>query len=207
MIASLRTIAARRRFALKRILFLVMLVLTMVMLLTGCASNADTAPTADPKNMTGATQSPMQPGAIPQATDGGLLGDLGNTIGDALNGRNDAALSTSDDALKASQELRDAVQKLTEVDTAVAAVAGNTALVGVTFDNSYKGAVDDRLNGMILDRAAAIHPGITQVAVTSSAEEISQISSLYQMLQSGGAYATVKADLDNLAGKLKIFRK
>lgn len=190
----------------KRILFVVMLVTALGLMLTGCASNADTAPTADPRSTTGVTQNPVLPSNIPQATDDGLLGDLGDAIGDTLTGR-ETPLSTAEDALKASQELRDAVQKLTEVDTAVAAAAGNTALVGVTFNGSYQGGVDDRLNGMILDRAMAIHPGITRIAVTSSPEEISQISSLYQMLQSGSAYATVKADLDTLAGKLDTYRK
>ena len=80
-------------------------------------------------------------------------------------------------------------------------------MVGVTFDGSYKGGVDDRLNGMILDRAKAVHPGITQVAVTSNSDEISKISSLYQTMQSGGPYATVKADLDALAARLNVYRK
>ena len=52
------------------------------------------------------------------------------------------------------------MQKLTEVDTAVAVAVGNTALVGVTLDGSYRGGVDDRLQAMVLDRAQAVHPGI-----------------------------------------------
>ena len=191
----------------KKILFLLMLTLAAALALTGCASSADSAPTADPNGAGMATGIPLIPSNIPQSTDGGMLGNLGDTISDTLNGGREAALTTAEDALKASKDLRDAVQKLTEVDTAVAAAAGNTAVVGVTFDGSYKGGVDDRLNGMILDRAKAVHPGITQVAVTSHSDEISKISSLYQTMQSGGPYATVKADLDALAARLNVYRK
>ena len=187
----------------KKMLFLTMLTLALALMLTGCASNADTAPTADP----GVTSQPVIPSNIPQTTDQGMLGDLGNTIGEALNGGNSAMLSNADEALKASQDLRDAVQKLTEVDTAVAAAAGNTALVGVTFNGSYQGGVDDRLNAMVLDRAKAAHAGITRIAVTSNADEIDQISSLYQMLQSGSSYSTVRADLETLAGKMNMYQK
>ncbi|MBQ9300950.1 MAG: YhcN/YlaJ family sporulation lipoprotein [Clostridia bacterium] len=191
----------------KRILFLTMLTLAMALMLTGCASNADTTPTTDPGGMGNATAQPLVPSNIPQTTDQGLLGELGNTIGETLSGGSNAALSTAEEALKASQELRDAVQKLTEVDTAVAAAAGNTALVGVTFNSSYQGAIDDRLNAMVLDRAKTAFSGIDRIAVTSNADEIDQISSLYQMLQSGSAYATVKADLEALASKMDIYQK
>ena len=188
-----------------------MLTLAMALMLTGCASNADTAPTADPNGMGNGmgttTAQPLIPSNIPQTTDQGMLGELGNTIGETLTGGNNAALSTAEEAVKASQDLRDAVQKLTEVDTAVAAAAGNTALVGVTFNNSYQGGIDDRLNAMVLDRAKTAFPGITRIAVTSNSDEIDQISSLYQMLQSGSSYATVKADLEALAGKMDVYQK
>ena len=186
----------------KRILLLIMLTLALGLTLTGCASSADAAPTADPR----ASQNPVMPSNIPQATDQGMLGDLGETIGNTLTGR-DNPLTTAEDALKASRELRDAVQKLTEVDTAVAVTAGNTALVGVTFDGSYKGGVDDRLRAMILDRAQAVHPGITRVAVTEKTAEIDQISSLFRALQSNGSYTTLKTDVDTMATKLDVYQK
>ena len=171
--------------------------------LTGCSSSADTQPSVSP-GMT--TASPLLPSNIPQATDGGLLGDLGEKLDDTLNGRDDA-LTTSEDALKASQELRDAVQKLTEVDTAVAVTVGNTALVGVKLVDSYRGGVDDRLQGMVLDRAQAIHPGIDEIAVTADEKAVEEITSLYDMLRSGSPYTTVKANADTLAEGLDLYKK
>ena len=209
MIASLRTIAARRRYALKRTVFLTLLCVALAITLAGCASNADGGPSPS-AGMNTPSVSPMASN-MPSATDNGILGelsDLGDAVGDTLTGNNRGrVITTAEDALTASKELRDAVQKLTEVDTAVAVVTGDTALVGVTFDASYQGSADDRLRGMVLDRARAIHPGIEKVAITSAADDISEISSLYQMLQSGSAFTTVKANADTLAARLDVFRK
>lgn len=187
----------------KRTLFLLLLTLLAALALTGCSSSADTEPSVSP-GMT--TASPLLPSNIPQATDGGLLGDLGEKLDDTLNGRDDA-LTTSEDALKASQELRDAVQKLTEVDTAVAVAVGNTALVGVTLDDSYRGGVDERLQGMVLDRAQSIHGGITEIAVTADEKAVEEITSLYDMLRSGSPYTTVKANADTLAEGMDLYKK
>lgn len=183
----------------KRMLFVFLLAMAAALMLTGCASNADAGATASPAPMTQGTVQPILPSNIPQTTDEGILGDL-------LDGDH-PGITTSEDALKVSQELRNALQRLTEVDTAAAVAVGNTALVGVTYDSSYQGGLDDRLRGMMLDRAQAAHSGITRVAATDKAEDISEIASLYQMLQSGSAYATVKADADALIARLELYQK
>ena len=189
----------------KRTILLLLATLLAAFALTGCSSSADTEPSVSPGLNNMATASPLLPSNIPQATDSGLLGDLGEKL-DGMTGRNDAGLTTSEDALKASKELRDAVQKLTEVDTAVAVAAGNTALVGLKLDSNYRGQVDDRLRGMVLDRAQAIHPGITSVAVTTDEKAMEEIKALYQMLQSGSPYTTVKANADTLAEGMDLYK-
>lgn len=188
----------------KRILFLTLLTLALALLLTGCASSADTMPSQSPG--VNGTASPLIPSNIPQATDDGMLGDLGDRVDDLLNGR-DGVLMNAEDALKASRSLRDAVQKLTEVDTADAVVTGSTALVGVTYDASYRGGIDDRLRAMVLDRAQAVTPAITAVAVTDDAAAIKEIASLYDLLQGGTAYSTVQADAEKLAESLERYQK
>ena len=185
-----------------------MLCAAFALLLTGCASNADTAPSASPGMNSAGPATTM----MPSATDGGMLGevgdelkDLGNDVGDLLTGR-DRPISTAEEALRASQDLRDDVQKLTEVDTAVAVATGSTALVGVTFDASYKGQADDRLMAMVLDRARAVYPGIRAVAVTADQDAVSEIASLYQMLQNGTPYATVRTNADTLAKGMTLYQ-
>ena len=193
----------------KKTIFITLLCLATALMLTGCASNADTEPSPS-AGITTPGVNPMT-SAMPNATDNGnILNDIGNglnNLGDALGGRDGQQLTSAEDALTVSKELRDAVQKLTEVDTAVAVAAGNTALVGVSFNSSYQGKVDDRLRAMVLDRAKAIHPAITTVAITDDESMISEISSLYQMLQSGSPYTTIKANADSLAEGLDMYKE
>lgn len=146
----------------KRTVFLALLCLTLTLLLTGCASNADTQPSPS-VGMTTPMTSPNVTN-MPSATNNmdGVLGSDAQQI------------TTADDALTASKELRDAVEKLTEIDTATAVAIGNMALVGVTYDSSYQGELDDRIRGMVLDRAKAVNPAIQSVAVTDDPTAFSE---------------------------------
>lgn len=178
----------------KRTVFLALLCLTLTLLLTGCASNADTQPSPS-VGMTTPMTSPNVTN-MPSATNNmdGVLGSDAQQI------------TTADDALTASKELRDAVEKLTEIDTATAVAIGNMALVGVTYDSSYQGELDDRIRGMVLDRAKAVNPAIQSVAITDDPTAFSEIASLYQMLQSGSPYTTVKTNADTLADGMSLYK-
>ena len=84
----------------KRTVFLALLCLTLTLLLTGCASNADTQPSPS-VGMTTPMTSPNVTN-MPSATNNmdGVLGSDAQQI------------TTADDALTASKELRDAVEAL-----------------------------------------------------------------------------------------------
>lgn len=189
----------------KRTVTLTFLCVMLALLLSGCTSNADTVPSPS-AGMPSPAVSPMispDMSDMPSPTDNMLDGILS----DVLPGGDKKTITTAEDALNASKALRDAVEKLTEVDTAMAVVTGNTALVGLSYDSSYQGGIDDRLRGMILDRAKAVHPAIDSVAVTDDVTQSSEIASLYQMLQSGTPFTTVKANADTLADGLDMFKK
>lgn len=188
----------------KKTMILTILLLCAALLLSGCASNAGASPT---DNMT-----LTSPGASPNVTTSpGMNSDTpGNGLGALSTGMPGAGaaqqIETAEDALTASKALRDAVIKLTEVDTASAVAVGNTALVGVKYDESYQGGLDDRLRGMILTRAQTVSPAITSVAVTDKEEEITQINSLFQMLQNGSPYTTVQANADTMTAGLDVYK-
>ena len=65
---------------------------------------------------------------------------------------------------------------------------------------------DDRIRGMVLDRAKAVNPAIQSVAVTDDPTAFSEIASLYQMLQSGSPYTTVKTNADTLADGMSLYK-
>lgn len=192
---------------LKRSIFLTLLCLALALMLTGCASNADT----EPSPSAAITTPGMNPANtnMPDASTQLMPTDNGGNgiLSDILPGGENTQIANAEDALNASKALREAVEKLTEIDSAVAVAVGNTALVGVTFDSSYQGGIDDRLRGMVLDRARAVHPGLQSIAVTDDEKARSEIASLYQMLQSGSPYTTVKANADTLADGMDMYKE
>ena len=205
MIASLRTIAARRRFSMKKQLFVPLICVLAALTLAGCTSNADPMPspgsgTNMPLNTPMTSPGMNREGTSPSATT------LPDAVGDMLTGAA-ARIAGTDDALKASQQIRDAVSKLTEVDSAVCVAADNKAVIGVTYDSAYRGKMDDRLRGMILSRAKAVHPAIDTVYVTDDSAVANEIASLYQMLQTGSPYTTVKTNLESLTRNLEPYKK
>ena len=125
----------------KKTLLILMLTLLSAMLLTGCASNADTlaSPTPGATNMldnllpgTGtATESPM--------TDNATMQPDGTA----------APAATIDDTRKTVQAMEEAVEKLSEVEDAYVITLGDTAIVGLEFENQYQGGTDDRLKSKI----------------------------------------------------------
>ena len=183
--------------------------LALAVMLTGCAGNADINPSP-----TAGTNSPMlSPGSsvMPSATDnvgaGGMDNPLNNNDNLLTPGNESRQISTVDDALTASKELEDAVDKMTEIDDATAVAIGNMALVGIQYDSTYQGGLDDRIRGMVLERAKAIHPGIQSVAVTDDPKAFEEISALYDMLTSGSPYTTVKSNADTLADGMDMYKE
>lgn len=170
------------------------------LMLAGCRTKADPM----------ATNNPMSPNTSPMVSPGMNTQPGATTLPEAAKDMlTDTVVKImgTDDALKASQQIRDAVSKLTEVDTAVCVAAGDKAAVGVTYDASYKGKMDDRLRGMIYARVKAIHPGITAVYVTADPAVSNEIASLYQMLQSGSSYATVESSLNALTADMEPYKE
>lgn len=179
---------------------MIALCVSAALMLAGCTTNADPMATKGPASpSTSPMTSPdmgMQPGAttLPEAAKDMLTDTVVKIMG-------------TDDALKASQQIRDAVTKLTEVDTAVCVAAGDKAAVGVAYDASYKGKMDDRLRGMVYARVKAIHPGLTTVYVTDDPAVSNEIASLYQMLQSGSSYETVQNSLNTLTANMEPYKE
>lgn len=193
----------------KKSLFLMILLLCAALLLSGCSSNADANPTGSPGTGNDGVFPGMSPNVSPGASPGMLPGDNDSLspLGTGAPGDEGQAVSrieSAQDALTASKALRDAVGKLTEVDTSAAVALGDTALVGIKYDTSYRAGTDERMRGMVLARAKAVHPAITRVAITDKEDEVAKISSLYQMLQNGSPYTTVKANADSLAAGMDM---
>ncbi len=170
------------------------------MLLAGCASNADMAPSPSPGTM---------PSTSPSASAGTQnTPDIPATNGvdgstPTQGGQGSEGQDTPESALKASKAVKDSVARLTEVGEATALVVDNMALVGLTYDSQYKGETDERMRGMVLTRAQTVDKSIESVKVTSDPEQVKQIEALYKQLEDGASLDTISASAKELASSIE----
>ena len=148
---------------------LLVISLISLALFTACASNADTLPSPSPTVSVSPSATPQpSPTASPMASPEAGLG--ANTV---------------EDALRVSDNVTEEAAKLSELDTAEAVVAGNIALVGVTYDAQYQGGLTERLVEMVKTRVEAVDKTLTTVHVTDDEELTAQIAQLREKLQAG----------------------
>lgn len=142
-------------------------------LFTACASNADTMPTQTPAatNTPGATMAPSPTVNITPAATETPAAETGVT--------------TVEDAQRLSDDVSEEVEKLSELQSAEAVVAGNIALVGVTYDSQYQEGMTDRLKEMVTSRVEAIDKTITEVKVTDDETTVKKIAELRKKLTDG----------------------
>lgn len=170
--------------------FLLVISVMCMALLSSCASNADTmpAPISTGVPTTGQPTSTTAPAATaaPTQTTGmtDMMGDL--TQGLMPDADMGAGVNTVEDALRVSDRVSEEVEKLSELDMAEAVVAGNIALVGVSYDAQYQGGLTQRLEDMVKERVETIDKAITAVHVTDDEEQMKKIAQLREKLKTGG---------------------
>jgi phosphotransferase system HPr-like phosphotransfer protein len=114
-------------------------------------------------------------------------------------GTSGAAISTVADAQKVSSQVTDELKKLSEVSEATVVAAGDTAVVGLTFDSQYKGGMTTRISDMVKDRIKSINTTIKNVAVTDKQAQVKSISDLNRTLAATGTtLSTLKTQVDAL---------
>ena len=181
----------------KKKLLILMLTLLSAVMLTGCASNADTlaSPTPGATNMlnnllpdTGmTTESPM--------TDNATMTPEGTA----------APAATIEDTRKNVQAMEEAVEKLSEVDDAYVITVGDTALVGLKFENQYQGGTDDRLKKMVLARLQTVDKNIAKVAVTGDEPLVTGIEALTETLKSASSLEDVNRRAEEMLKQLTVY--
>lgn len=195
---------------------LMLLALALCVLLSGCASNADTVPSPSPGNMGGASPSasaampsasPMagMPGASqsPGGEGGDTSGNTGGNTGGETGGNAAETLSDMDDVKKVSGDVRDAAGKLTEVDEATVVAVNDYALVGVKYDGQYQAGMTERLRNMILARAKAADSRVKAVYVTDDEALIERIKSIETSLETAQDTVAISSEADALRGQME----
>ena len=151
---------------------LVVISLLGLALFSACASNADTLPSPAPS-------ASVTPSAMPEATPTPSASTMPSATVQP------AGVNTVEDARRLSDDVSEEVEKLSELDDAEAVVAGNIALVGISYDAQYQGGLTDRLVEMVKSRVEAMDKTITAVHVTDDEAIMNKIDQLRESLNNG----------------------
>ncbi len=182
----------------KKKLCIAVLSLLAAVLLVSCA--CDTAPSPSPR--AGATATPRaslmpsaSPAPSPETTPQASPEESGEAGGQESN--TDTENKDMDaDALRAE------VEKLSEVKSAVVATMGDTALVGVTFDDAYQGTLTARITEMVTERVQSAEAALTNVRVTADQTLCEEIESFASEKHAAGS-TQAKDEFDMLVSKLE----
>ena len=185
----------------KKLWLLLLLTVLAAILLTGCASNADSLATPTPGNS--GAQNNLIPNLTATGTPGPSITSYPSAIGTPGNGNNSA--QNPEDIRDASKKMAEAVERLSEVDDAYVLALGDTALVGLKFTPEYQGKADERIKKMVLARVQTVDKTVRSVAVTDDVKWLQDIQALTETLGSALNLDTLKAQMDDLVKQITVY--
>ncbi len=150
----------------------------LLLTLTACMGMTNTK-SARPQTTTGfmpeTTQAPMSTDQTRMNNGGGMTNGMANN-------------NTFDWTTGAGQ-IEANVSRISEIDECRVVVVGNTALVGIEFEDAYQGEVTERIREMVAAEVMKADPGIQTVAVTAADDDVDDIFDISDKIKGGGSMA------------------
>ena len=140
------------------------------------------------------TQSDPQNGAT------GTTGATGNTAATANGALNPF------DWMNGAADIEKAISQISEISDARVVVTNSTALVGVRFDNAYKGEITERIREMVAAEVLKADPSIQTVAVTASEDDVKKVYELSEQIRSGRTADELSADINSIVRNATTLR-
>lgn len=107
-----------------------------------------------------------------------------------------------------ARNVESAIEQLSEVESARVAISGNTALVGVKFDEAYRGEMTERIREMIAGVVKKADPNIKVVAVTADENDVNSIFGIADRVRAGAGevYEDFRDDIDTIVRNATTLR-
>ncbi len=212
----------------RKIIPVILLVAAACLALAACMNNGGTttrpAPTANyAPNALDGTANDAQNGTANDAQNGNGAAGLTNNAGNANNGADGTMNSgnagntgntaaTTDGALNpfdwanGATDIEKAIARISEVADARVVVTNSTALVGVKFDNAYKGEITERIREMVAAEVLRADPNIQTVAVTASEDDVNKVYELSEQIRSGRTADELSAQINAIVRNATTLR-
>lgn len=98
------------------------------------------------------------------------------------------------------------IGQISEVSEARVVVTGDTALVGVTFNQAYQGEMTERIREMIAAEVMKADPEITTVAVTADREDADKVRALADRVIAGEKMDDLKEEISEIVRNATTLR-
>ena len=171
----------------KRLFFAVLLVAAVSIAATGCMNRVE-------EGKVDASPAPS-PNYMPQ----GVAGNAGNT---GTAGQTTTRFNWANDAARIEAR----IGQISEISEARVVVTGDTALVGVKFNQAYRGEMTERIREMVAAEVMAADPEITTVAVTADADDVEDIYELSEKSMLGRELDSIKEDIQEIVRNATTLR-
>ena len=174
------------------------------------AANVQPEPTANyyPNATMGATEmsgaNNANSGAANSA-NGATSNASGATNAGNTTATTDGALNPFDWANGAA-DIEKAIAGISEIADARVVVTNTTALVGVKFDNAYKGELTERIREMVAAEVLKADKAIQTVAVTSAEEDVKKVYDLSDKIRSGRTADELSAEINSIVRNATTLR-
>ena len=217
----------------RRVYFVAALILALALALTACMQDesrtVQTAPTATAGYMPGAgdngasgvNDNSMNDGANTGSGASGATGSTGTTGSAGMTGSTGASgatgstgntSSSTDGALGAfdwangAADIEKAIGRISEIAESRVVVTNSTALVGVKFDNVYKGQLTERIREMVAAEVLRADPSIQTVAVTSEPGDVQKVYALSDQIRAGRTADELSSDINAIVRNATTMR-
>ena len=204
----------------RKIIPVILIVAAACLALAACMNNGGTttrpAPTANyAPNATDAAGNNAQNGngAAGLTNNANNANNANNGADGAMNnGSAGNTAATSDGALNpfdwanGAADIEKAIARISEVADARVVVTNSTALVGVKFDNAYKGQITERIREMVAAEVLRADPNIQTVAVTASEDDVNKVYELSEQIRSGRTADELSAQINAIVRNATTLR-
>ena len=197
----------------RKIIPFILIVAAACLALAACMNNGGTttrpaptanyAPGATDGTGNGAQNGNGAAGLTNNANNPNNVNNANNGAGGAMNnGSAGNTAATSDGALNpfdwanGAADIEKAIARISEVADARVVVTNSTALVGVKFDNAYKGQITERIREMVAAEVLRADPNIQTVAVTASEDDVNKVYELSEQIRSGRTADELSAQIN-----------
>lgn len=173
------------KLKLKRIFPVLALVLLIGVTATGCMNRAGNVAVEPSPSATADYYMPQGTTASPSAT---------------------REASARFDWTRNAAQIESRIGQISEVSEARVVVTGNTALVGVKFNQAYQGEMTERIREMIAAEVMAADPEITTVAVTADENDVRGVYDISDRTLAGTEMDTLKEDINEIVRNATTLR-